>query len=46
VVDGEVEISGQTLADRDAIGIWNTQTVAISVTKPNTRILLIDVPME
>lgn len=46
VVEGEIEISGQTLADRDAIGIWDIQTVAISVTKPNTRILLIDVPME
>jgi redox-sensitive bicupin YhaK (pirin superfamily) len=46
VIEGECFIASQTLQDRDAVGIWNTQSVSISITKPNTRILLIDVPME
>ena len=46
VIEGECEIAGQTLTNRDAIGVWDTLTVNISITKPNTKILLIDVPME
>jgi redox-sensitive bicupin YhaK (pirin superfamily) len=50
VVNGQCEIAGQILNDRDAIGIWDIhsglQSVSIAITKPDTRILLIDVPME
>ena len=46
VIEGECEIAGQTLSDRDAIGIWDVLTVSLSITKANTRILLLDVPME
>jgi quercetin 2,3-dioxygenase len=46
VIEGECEIAGQKLTNRDAIGVWDTLTVDISITKPNTKILLIDVPME
>jgi len=34
----------QTLQHRDAIGIWNTQSVDISITK-NSKVLIVEVPM-
>ena len=44
VIDGEVEINGQTLGRRDALGISETTDVHIKA-KTNAEILLIDVPM-
>lgn len=44
VVDGEVEIDGNIITTRDAIGIWDTDTVNIS-TKTKTELLVIEVPM-
>lgn len=44
VVEGEIEIDGNTLNKRDAIGIWDTDIVNIS-TKTKTELLVIEVPM-
>ena len=44
VIDGDVEIDGQELTSRDAIGVWNTDTVEINTTN-SAEILLIEVPM-
>jgi redox-sensitive bicupin YhaK (pirin superfamily) len=44
VIDGEVEIDGNILSKRDAIGIWDTDAINILSTT-NTEILLIEVPM-
>lgn len=44
VIEGQVTVEEHTLKDRDAIGIWDTEEVTISVTK-GTRLLLIEVPM-
>ncbi|MDN3550348.1 pirin family protein [Mucilaginibacter aquaedulcis] len=45
ILDGEVEINGQVLNSRDALGIWDTDQFTI---KANTEaeFLLIDVPMK
>jgi redox-sensitive bicupin YhaK (pirin superfamily) len=50
VVDGEVEIDGKTLGKRDAIGIWETDSIELKTKSatadaPRARILLIEVPM-
>lgn len=44
VIEGEVEIDGNILSKRDAIGIWDTDTINI-LSKTNTEILLVEVPM-
>jgi redox-sensitive bicupin YhaK (pirin superfamily) len=44
VVEGEVEIDGNILSKRDAIGIWDTDAIKI-LSKTNTEILLVEVPM-
>lgn len=44
VIEGNVTIEDETLGRRDAIGIWETDTVRIKA-EPNTKILVIDVPM-
>ncbi len=45
VVEGCIEIDGQTLNRRDAIGIWNSDTIQFKSLDSNTDILLLDVPM-
>lgn len=45
VIEGEVNISGNELSKRDAIGIWEVDEVEISATS-DARILLMDLPME
>ena len=45
VVEGQITINGQVLNKRDALGVWNTETFAISFTE-NSKVLLLDVPME
>jgi redox-sensitive bicupin YhaK (pirin superfamily) len=45
VVDGSVTIGGQTLFKRDAIGIWDVNSIEIE-SSTDTELLLIDVPME
>lgn len=44
VIEGNVTIDGQLVGTRDAIGIWNTFTIAIE-TAPGTEFLLIETPV-
>jgi len=44
VIEGEVEIDGNILSKRDAIGIWDTDAINI-LSKKNTEILLVEVQM-
>ena len=45
VIDGSIEIDGQTLNQRDALGVWDTTSIDLNITK-NSRVLLIDVPLK
>jgi len=45
VIEGEVEINGETLYKRDAIGITDYTSFTIKASK-NSRILVMDVPMK
>ena len=44
VVEGEIEINGNNLSKRDAIGIYDTDEVTITIIN-GAELLLIDVPM-
>jgi redox-sensitive bicupin YhaK (pirin superfamily) len=44
VVEGEVEVAGETLGKRDAIGLWELEKADIKV-NTNAELLVIDVPM-
>lgn len=44
VLEGEIEVDGETLERRDAIGIWDTDSLNIKA-KAGAKVLLIDVPM-
>jgi redox-sensitive bicupin YhaK (pirin superfamily) len=44
VVEGAATIEGQTLGKRDAIGLWETDTISIKADS-DVEILLLDVPM-
>ena len=44
VIEGSIVVADQKLQHRDAIGIWNTQSVDISITK-NSKVLIVEVPM-
>ena len=43
-IEGSLAVADQTLQHRDAIGLWNTQSVDISITK-NSKVLVVEVPM-
>jgi len=45
VLEGEVSINGEKLGKRDALGIWDTNSLDI-IANTNAEILLIDVPMK
>lgn len=45
VVEGGFRIAGQDLSRRDAIGIWETESVQIESIAEESRLLLIEVPM-
>ncbi|TXB61880.1 pirin family protein [Phaeodactylibacter luteus] len=45
VLEGEVEVAGETLGRRDAIGLWGTAEVAVKA-GAKAQFLLIEVPME
>lgn len=45
VIDGEINVSGNKLEKRDAIGIWDVNEIEISASS-DARILLMDLPME
>lgn len=44
LIDGEVVIEDETLSNRDAVGIYDTESVSITANK-NSKLLIIDVPM-
>lgn len=44
-VDGETDIEGHILQDRDAIGVWETESITITKQKKG-RVLFIEVPLE
>jgi len=44
VIEGKVTIENDTIENRDAIGVWDTNSIEVSVTK-GTRLLVIEVPM-
>lgn len=46
VLEGALEVAGEQLGKRDAIGITNYDTVKLKATNPNTQVLFIDVPMQ
>lgn len=45
VIEGEIEIAGNTLNKRDAVGIWEADEFEIKANK-QSKILLMDIPME
>ncbi len=44
VIEGAVQINGQTLEKRDGLGIWDTDTIDI-IASEKAELLLMDVPM-
>lgn len=44
IVEGEAAIDSRSLSKRDALGVWDTDQLAISITT-DAEILVIDVPM-
>lgn len=44
VISGTVFVDSEKLTDRDAIGVWETESIELDI-KKNSRILLIEVPM-
>ena len=44
IIEGTAEIEGQRLQKRDALGVWETNSITI-IAKENTRVLIIEVPM-
>ncbi|WP_348745669.1 pirin family protein [Tenacibaculum sp. 190524A05c] len=45
VLDGEVEIEGQSLEKRDGFGLWDIERFNLT-SKTNSKVLLIEVPMD
>lgn len=45
VIKGSTSLGGQTLNERDALGIWETDSFSVA-TEANSRVLLIEVPMQ
>lgn len=45
VIDGSLEIDGKILNKRDAIGVWNTENIAINIAN-KAEVLVIEVPMQ
>lgn len=44
MLEGEATLGSHSLKKRDALGIWETESLSI-ITQPNSRIFLIEVPM-
>jgi redox-sensitive bicupin YhaK (pirin superfamily) len=45
ILKGDFEIDGQTVNQRDGLGIWNTKYIALKALTQDAEILLMDVPM-
>ena len=44
ILEGEVEVNGETLSKRDGMGVWDAESIHVKATK-NARVLLMEVPM-
>ncbi len=44
-IEGEIEVNGEKLERRDAIGIWETNEIEIKANS-NTKFLVMEIPME
>lgn len=44
VIKGSIACEGETLQDKDALGIWETASIAITATS-ETKLLVVEVPM-
>lgn len=44
-IEGEIEVNGENLSKRDAIGFWNTTTLEIKATTA-AKFLVMEIPME
>ena len=45
MIEGDASVSDQPLSKRDALGLWETESLSITA-KKNSRILLLEVPMQ
>lgn len=45
VINGEVEIDGQKLSQRDGLGIWDADGLNFKALTANAKVLLMDLPM-
>jgi redox-sensitive bicupin YhaK (pirin superfamily) len=45
VIEGGIEVAGEKLGRRDAIGISQTESIEVQAATANTKVLLIEVPM-
>jgi len=46
VMEGSATINGQQLGKRDALGVWDTDSLTVEAGPQGAEILLQDVPME
>ena len=46
VLEGGFELGEHQLGRRDALGIWDTNNISLKATSMESRILLIEVPLE
>ncbi|MBT8320618.1 MAG: pirin family protein [Eudoraea sp.] len=44
ILDGEVEVEGQSLGKRDGLGLWNTSEIQIK-SNSRSKVLLMEIPM-
>ena len=44
LIDGEVNIGDQAMRRRDALGVWDTDTIRINATQ-NSSLMVVEVPM-
>ena len=45
IVDGKVEVNNSVLNSRDAIGVWETESIDVMANK-NSKLIIIEVPMD
>lgn len=45
VLEGEIEVTGEKLSKRDALGVWDTDQFKVTASA-NAKVLLMEVPME
>ena len=45
MLEGSVEIDGKRLGRRDGLGVWDTESIAITASD-DARFLLMEVPMQ